>query len=61
MSHECIRKMATTNSVLSEYVRQLKPKKEEEQEQEPPWKDGACLLPLLEELADIKKSYQWLD
>lgn len=53
--------MATTNSVLSEYVRQLKPKKEEEQEQEPPWKDGACLLPLLEELADIKKSYQWLD
>ncbi|XP_076739067.1 uncharacterized protein LOC143418327 [Maylandia zebra] len=36
--HEYITKMAPTDSVLSEYLRQQKPKKEEGDE-EPPWKD----------------------
>uniref|UniRef100_A0A669EZW7 Reverse transcriptase domain-containing protein n=1 Tax=Oreochromis niloticus TaxID=8128 RepID=A0A669EZW7_ORENI len=61
--HEYITKMAPTDSVLSEYLRQQKPKKEEEGE-EPSWKDRplhGMYHRQIEEVADIQKSYQWLD
>ena len=60
---EYIRKMAPKDELLSEYLRQQKPDDAEEEE-EPSWRDKplhGMYHRQIEEVADIKKSYQWLE
>lgn len=40
---EYTRTMATTDLVISEYLRQQKPEKEEGKEEEESWKDSPCM------------------
>uniref|UniRef100_A0A3Q3AXH7 Phospholipid phosphatase related 4a n=1 Tax=Kryptolebias marmoratus TaxID=37003 RepID=A0A3Q3AXH7_KRYMA len=59
---EYIRKKAPNDDLLSECLRQQKPNVEEEKE-EPSWKDKPLHRMYhrqIEEVTDIKKSYQWL-
>ena len=55
--------MAPKDELLSEYLRQQKPDDAEEEE-EPSWRDKplhGMYHRQIEEVADIKKSYQWLE
>lgn len=61
---EYIRKMAPKDEGLSEYLRQQKPEGEDKQDEEPSWRDKplyGMYHRQIEEVADIKKSYQWLE
>uniref|UniRef100_A0A7N8XHF5 Reverse transcriptase domain-containing protein n=1 Tax=Mastacembelus armatus TaxID=205130 RepID=A0A7N8XHF5_9TELE len=61
--HEYIRKMAPSDGILSEYLRQQKPDAEDE-EQEPSWQDKplhGMYHRQIQEVADIEKSYRWLE
>lgn len=57
--HENIGKMAPTDNVLSEYLRQQKPEKEEEQSWKHRRQHGMHHWQI-EEVAYIEKSYQWV-
>ncbi len=61
---EYIRKMAPKDEGLSEHLRQQKPESEDKEDEEPSWRDKplhGVYHRQIEEVADIKKSYQWLE
>ena len=56
--------MAPSDELLSECLRQLKPRRWEEEQEEPPWKDKPLhrmYHQQIEEVIDIKKFFQLVE
>ena len=58
---EYIRKMAPSDELLNDCLRLLKPMRGEQEEEELSWKDNGMYHRQIEEVAEIERSYQWIE